>query len=101
MARNLDANVRPRARSAFDLESSAQVDDAFTHRMQTQMTWKRGRCIKANSVVMHLQQDSFGSLVQAQLDIPGAGVFDGVVHGLLHDAVEILFDQQGQTGLVA
>ena len=50
---------------------------------------------------MHLQDDCFGRLAQTQVYVPGTGMLDRVMHRLLRDTIEFLFDLEREVRLLA
>ena len=98
---NLGEQVGALPWSALDLEAAVQMADPLLHRAQTEMARKEAQRIKPDPIVTYLQDDRVGSPAKDQVHLARTGMLDRVMHGLLRDAVEFLFDREREARLLA
>src|SRR6266498_1418784 len=87
------------AGAADDLEARPHLFGALAHSQETEMrSVDCGRCrrVKSRAIVLDPQHDFLGPIVQFDLNLSCAGVFEGVGNGFLTDPEQVVLDLDGK-----
>src|SRR5262249_4731288 len=94
--RNSDRDSGAPAAGADDLQGAADPDRSLVHRAQAQVSGKVPVGVEPDAVVSDLQIHRALMRLQADVDVPGAGVLHRVPEGLLSDPGQGLLALDGQ-----